>query len=109
MDALISAVFTRNALWNQKDKDHHNNLVLAKLWKEVALECNLKGKYIWILYCIYSVKGQPNAETRHLVFTAVDISSPLVEIMVYVTSVSDVTDFSLTGTYDKRYVIGKDI
>nr|CAH7744523.1 unnamed protein product [Callosobruchus chinensis] len=30
----------REAIWDKTSKNHHNSLLLTKLWKEVAVECN---------------------------------------------------------------------
>nr|CAH7712235.1 unnamed protein product [Callosobruchus chinensis] len=36
INVLIDEVFARPALWNQKQKHHHNTYVLDRLWDEVA-------------------------------------------------------------------------
>ncbi|XP_050514044.1 uncharacterized protein LOC126889614 [Diabrotica virgifera virgifera] len=38
-EKLISCVFMREPIWNKENKYHHHSFVLAKLWKEVAEEC----------------------------------------------------------------------
>ena len=38
-DKLISEVFIRAPLWDKRNKSHHNCMVLNKLWKEIAQEC----------------------------------------------------------------------
>jgi hypothetical protein len=35
-EALIAAVFRREALWNPSDELHKNAVVLKKLWEDVA-------------------------------------------------------------------------
>ncbi|KAL1489914.1 hypothetical protein ABEB36_013840 [Hypothenemus hampei] len=40
IDLLISEVFTRTPLWDQKDKNHHNRFILDKKWDEVAENLN---------------------------------------------------------------------
>lgn len=44
-EKLISAVFLRSPIWDRKDKNHHNSMILIKLWKEVAEECQTTGNY----------------------------------------------------------------
>ncbi|XP_069670952.1 uncharacterized protein [Periplaneta americana] len=44
-EALIGAVFKREALWNPSDELHKNGVVLKKLWEDVAEELNKDGKY----------------------------------------------------------------
>ena len=48
-DKLVSAVFIRNALWDQRDVQHHNRFVLDKLWDEVAAEMKTTSKCVIIL------------------------------------------------------------
>nr|CAH7751210.1 unnamed protein product [Callosobruchus chinensis] len=42
-EKLITSVFVREAIWDKTSKNHHNSLLLTKLWKEVAVECNTTG------------------------------------------------------------------
>ncbi|VEN55190.1 unnamed protein product [Callosobruchus maculatus] len=44
-EKLITSVFVREAIWDKTSKNHHNSLLLTKLWKEVAVECNTTGKF----------------------------------------------------------------
>ncbi|VEN49716.1 unnamed protein product, partial [Callosobruchus maculatus] len=39
-EKLITSVFVREAIWDKTSKNHHNSLLLTRLWKEVAVECN---------------------------------------------------------------------
>nr|CAH7729414.1 unnamed protein product [Callosobruchus chinensis] len=39
-EKLITSVFVREAIWDKTSKNHHNSLLLTKLWKELAVECN---------------------------------------------------------------------
>lgn len=52
VDILISEIFVRPPLWDQKDKNHHNRFILDKLWKELAVKLNTtrKYKYVFILF-----------------------------------------------------------
>ena len=51
IDSLISEIFVRPSLWDQKDKNHHNRFVLDKLWDEVAIKLNTTRKYkLWFLF-----------------------------------------------------------
>lgn len=43
-EKLIGQVFVREPIWNKKDKNHHNCIILNKLWKEVAKECDVPGR-----------------------------------------------------------------
>lgn len=49
-EQLILSVYYRKAPWNQSHSDHRNRCSLDKLWREVASECNVTGKYF---ICIY--------------------------------------------------------
>ncbi|KAL1506356.1 hypothetical protein ABEB36_005736 [Hypothenemus hampei] len=40
IETLISEIFIRSPLWDQKSKYHHNRFVLDKLWDEVAVKLN---------------------------------------------------------------------
>ncbi|XP_031337842.1 transcription factor Adf-1-like [Photinus pyralis] len=40
-EKLIGLVFVREAIWNKKNKYHHNCVILNKLWKEVAEGCGV--------------------------------------------------------------------
>jgi hypothetical protein len=44
IESLVAEIFTRPALWDKSDKNHHNRFVLDKLWLEVAQELNTKRK-----------------------------------------------------------------
>ncbi|XP_072387110.1 uncharacterized protein [Diabrotica undecimpunctata] len=37
-EKLISLVFVREAIWNKENKNHHNSIILKKLWSEIAVE-----------------------------------------------------------------------
>lgn len=45
IEQLISAVFTRDALWDQRNPQHHNRYLLDKLWDAVAEELRTTSKY----------------------------------------------------------------
>ena len=44
VELLISKVFLRKPLWDQKDRQHHNRFVLDRLWDEVAEEMKTTTK-----------------------------------------------------------------
>jgi len=44
VDVLITSVFKRKPLWDQKDPEHHNRYVLDKMWDEVAVEMKTTSK-----------------------------------------------------------------
>ena len=37
IEQLIGAFYSRKALWQQKDVNHHNQGVINKLWEEIAV------------------------------------------------------------------------
>ncbi|CAH1978009.1 unnamed protein product [Acanthoscelides obtectus] len=39
-EELITSIFMKKALWDQKDPQHHNRFILDKLWDAVAKEMN---------------------------------------------------------------------
>jgi len=41
---LILSVYVRNVLWNQKNKNYHNRLILDKNWEEISKELNETSK-----------------------------------------------------------------
>lgn len=43
-EKLISLVFVREPIWDQKNKNHHNSVILNKLWKEISNEFDVSGK-----------------------------------------------------------------
>lgn len=49
VEVLISAVFKRKPLWDQKDPEHHNRYVLDKMWDEVAAEMKTTSKLLQLL------------------------------------------------------------
>ena len=49
-NALISLVYKRRALWDQKDRNHHNRYILDKLWEEVATELHSTSKLSITIY-----------------------------------------------------------
>ncbi|XP_043512715.1 uncharacterized protein LOC122530109 [Frieseomelitta varia] len=42
----VLVVYKRRALWDQKDRNHHNRYILDKLWEEVATELHSTSKEI---------------------------------------------------------------
>lgn len=44
IDSLISEIFIRLALWDQKNQNHHDRFILDKLWEEVAVKLNTSKK-----------------------------------------------------------------
>lgn len=50
IDCLIGEIFLRPALWDQKNKNHHNRFVLDKLWDEVGAKLNTSRKFFFNFY-----------------------------------------------------------
>lgn len=48
IETLISAIFVKSPLWDQKDAQHHNRYILDKLWDEVAEEMKSTSKLYFI-------------------------------------------------------------
>jgi hypothetical protein len=46
VEQLIGAVYSRKALWQKKDVNHHNRDVIDNLWEEVAVALGSNSKYI---------------------------------------------------------------
>lgn len=44
-EKIISAVFQKTEIWDQRHKSHHNRYVLDKSWAHVAGTCGITGKY----------------------------------------------------------------
>nr|XP_036220641.1 uncharacterized protein LOC106627975 isoform X2 [Bactrocera oleae] len=42
INMLISEVFARPALWDRKNKNYHNRMLVEHLWESVASEMNLQ-------------------------------------------------------------------
>lgn len=43
-DLLISEIYKKTPIWDQRHKSHHNRYVLDKCWAEVAANCKVTGK-----------------------------------------------------------------
>ena len=43
MESLISAVFSRPAIWDSSVKNHSDRDIIQKLWNEIAEELNCEG------------------------------------------------------------------
>lgn len=58
---MISAVFERRAIWDQRHAGHHNRFKLDKLWKEVARKCETSKFYFQYgnvyFYCTLFIKN----------------------------------------------------
>lgn len=51
-DDLITAVFPRNPVWDRKDKNYHNRVLVEKLWEEIGQESKQSSKYDnFFYYC----------------------------------------------------------
>lgn len=48
IEKLISSVFVKNPLWDQKDPQHRNRYMLDKLWDAVAEEMKSTSKGIHV-------------------------------------------------------------
>lgn len=44
-DVLISLVFSKQPVWDKRDKTHCNRNVTDKCWKEISEAMNEDGKY----------------------------------------------------------------
>lgn len=44
IDQIISEIFSRPALWDQKNKLYHNRVFVEKLWTSVAAEIKVPSK-----------------------------------------------------------------
>lgn len=55
VEKLITLIYEKKPLWDMADKSYHMRDIQRKLWQEVAVEINTKGKLnqIWVSGMIY--------------------------------------------------------
>jgi hypothetical protein len=46
IEQLIGAVYSKKALWQQQDVNHHNRGVIDKLWEQISVALGSNSKYI---------------------------------------------------------------
>lgn len=55
-ELLISAVFKRRPIWDQKDKNHRNRYILDKLWSKIVAEdfkeFNCTGTFLILFFLL---------------------------------------------------------